>query len=209
MTADRPARSPERGNEPNVAIADNPAESRFEISVDGALAGFAEYHDGHSGRAFTHTEVAAEYEGMGLASQLIRYALDEARAAGRKVLPVCPFVHRASPRLPRPRRRPAALRPGSLAEVGLRLVSVVEVHAEFAGLAIVHVERVAHLAVIAGLGLGVAQRLDAILVASGVAAVDVGGAVVVVVEVCGVDPCHPPSMAWLVPVAAACANCGL
>jgi hypothetical protein len=75
-----------------VEIADNPAESRFEISVDGALAGFANYRDGHAGRAFTHTEVAAEYEGMGLASQLIRFALDEARSAGRKVLPFCPFV---------------------------------------------------------------------------------------------------------------------
>jgi uncharacterized protein len=29
---------------------------------------------------------------MGLASQLIRYALDEARAAGRNVLTFCPFV---------------------------------------------------------------------------------------------------------------------
>ena len=29
---------------------------------------------------------------MGLASQLIRSALDEARAAGREVLPFCPFV---------------------------------------------------------------------------------------------------------------------
>ncbi|MDQ1746706.1 MAG: uncharacterized protein QOD07_969 [Frankiaceae bacterium] len=75
-----------------VAIADNPAESRFEVRVDGELAGLAAYRDGRAGRAFTHTEVAAEYEGMGLASQLIRYALDEARTAGRKVLPFCPFV---------------------------------------------------------------------------------------------------------------------
>jgi predicted GNAT family acetyltransferase len=57
-----------------------------------ALAGYATYRDVRAGRAFEHTEVAAEYEGMGLASQLIRYALDEARASGRKVLPFCPFV---------------------------------------------------------------------------------------------------------------------
>jgi hypothetical protein len=83
------ASAPEQGH---VSIADNPTESRFEISVDGVLAGFADYRDGHAGRAFTHTEVAADYEGMGLASQLIRHALDEATRAGRKVLPFCPFV---------------------------------------------------------------------------------------------------------------------
>lgn len=73
-------------------ITDVPSASRFEITVDGVLAGHADYHDGPGGRAFTHTEIFDEFEGQGLASQLIRYALDEARAAKRKVLPFCPFV---------------------------------------------------------------------------------------------------------------------
>ena len=73
-------------------ITDVASASRFEITVDGQLAGHADYHDGHSGRAFMHTEVFDEFEGRGLASQLIRYALDEARTANRKVLPFCPFV---------------------------------------------------------------------------------------------------------------------
>jgi len=77
---------------PRVVVADNPSLSRFEISVDGALAGYATYRDVRSARAFDHTEIAAEYEGMGLASALIRFALDEARTAGRKVLLFCPFV---------------------------------------------------------------------------------------------------------------------
>jgi predicted GNAT family acetyltransferase len=85
---DEPGREESR----EITIADNPSASRFEIAVDGALAGFADYRDGHAGRAFTHTEVAADYEGLGLATKLIRYALDEARGAGRKVLPFCPFV---------------------------------------------------------------------------------------------------------------------
>jgi hypothetical protein len=77
---------------PRVTVADNRSATRFEVTADGALAGFADYRDGHAGRAFTHTEVASEYEGLGLASQLIRYALDEARSTGRRVLPFCPFV---------------------------------------------------------------------------------------------------------------------
>jgi len=56
------------------------------------LAGYVSYRDARSGRAFEHTVIATEYQGMGLASQLIRYALDEARATGRNVLPFCPFV---------------------------------------------------------------------------------------------------------------------
>lgn len=79
-------------SQPMVTIADNPAASRFEISVDGALAGFVTYHDSKAGRALNHTEVEDGFEGMGLASQLIRYVLDDARAKGMKVLPFCPFV---------------------------------------------------------------------------------------------------------------------
>ena len=75
-----------------MVTSDNPSASQFEIVVDGELAGHAEYHDGHAGRAFTHTEIAAGYEGLGLASQLIRHALDDARTDGRRVLPFCPFV---------------------------------------------------------------------------------------------------------------------
>ncbi|MGH3341153.1 MAG: GNAT family N-acetyltransferase [Propionibacteriaceae bacterium] len=48
-------------------------------------AGYVTYRDARSGRAFEHTVIAAEYQGMG-------FALDEARAAGRTVLPFCPFV---------------------------------------------------------------------------------------------------------------------
>lgn len=42
--------------------------------------------------AFTHTEVDDAVEGQGLGSRLIRYALDDVRARGLKVRPVCPFV---------------------------------------------------------------------------------------------------------------------
>lgn len=92
MTAEPDDHTVEQPGAQHVVVADNPSASRFEILVDGELAGFATYRDLRSGRAFDHTEIAAEYEGLGLASQLIRHALDDARAAGRKVLPFCPFV---------------------------------------------------------------------------------------------------------------------
>jgi hypothetical protein len=44
--------------------------------------------------AFVHTEMDDSVSGQGLASKLIKDALDDARAKGRQVLPVCPFVKR-------------------------------------------------------------------------------------------------------------------
>ncbi len=77
----------------SAAVRDAPEAERYEVHVDGALAGFAEYRRRPNLIAFTHTEVGDAYEGQGLASTLIRHALDEARAAGLAVLPFCPFVN--------------------------------------------------------------------------------------------------------------------
>jgi predicted GNAT family acetyltransferase len=76
---------------PTVEVRDNPAESRYEALVDGRLA-IAEYMLTGENITFTHTEVPAELEGRGIASQLARYALDDARARGLKVIPLCPFI---------------------------------------------------------------------------------------------------------------------
>jgi predicted GNAT family acetyltransferase len=92
MTAGRRQHSPREADETLVSVQDDPLASRFELRVNGVLAGYVSYRDARSGRAFEHTVIATEYQGMGLASQLIRYALNEARATGRNVLPFCPFV---------------------------------------------------------------------------------------------------------------------
>ncbi len=73
-------------------VHDAPERSRYEITVDGELAGFAAYERHHHSVAFTHTEIDPRFEGHGLASQLIRAALDDVRADGTPVLPFCPFV---------------------------------------------------------------------------------------------------------------------
>jgi predicted GNAT family acetyltransferase len=69
-------------------------KQRYEITADGELAGFAEYRDVEGARVFTHTEVLDAFEGKGIGSALVRGALDDQRAAGNKIVPLCPFVDR-------------------------------------------------------------------------------------------------------------------
>ncbi len=76
----------------SVTVADAPARSRFEISVDGALAGFAVYRLGPGRITFVHTEIDEAYAGQGLGGKLARSALDDVRARGLAVRPDCPFI---------------------------------------------------------------------------------------------------------------------
>jgi hypothetical protein len=75
-----------------VTVADNPEAARYEISADGERAGFVTYRQSTGVIAFLHAEVDPSRERQGLGSQLVRGALDDARARGLTVRPVCPFV---------------------------------------------------------------------------------------------------------------------
>jgi predicted GNAT family acetyltransferase len=75
-----------------TTIRDNPAAEQWELLVDGELAVLAAYHDHGSRRTFTHTETQDGFEGKGLASQLVQAAIEDARARGLEINPVCPFV---------------------------------------------------------------------------------------------------------------------
>lgn len=67
--------------------------SRYEVTVDGDLAGFAVYSAVAGDRiVFTHTEITPEFEGRGLATRLIADALADARDRNQSILPICPFV---------------------------------------------------------------------------------------------------------------------
>lgn len=67
-------------------------ETRFEITVNGELAGVLDFSDSSGLRSMPHTEVDPAYRGRGVASTLIEHALDRTRAEGLQVLPLCPAV---------------------------------------------------------------------------------------------------------------------
>lgn len=72
-------------------VVHNMAAKRFEVTVDGKVA-FSKYLLAGEKIVIEHTEVPAELEGQGLASRIVRSALDHARAQNLKVLPICPFA---------------------------------------------------------------------------------------------------------------------
>ncbi|BAH49652.1 GNAT family N-acetyltransferase [Rhodococcus opacus] len=80
------------GSAPDVR--DAPEHHRFEVRVDGELAGFTEYLDHENQRIFFHTEIGEQFAGRGLASALIRSALTETVGGGKRIVPICPFVAR-------------------------------------------------------------------------------------------------------------------
>ncbi len=73
-------------------VHDNPTRSRYEITVDGKLAGIAEYDTVGTTVTFTHTEVDRSTRERGLGAELVRAALDDVRRSGRTVVAQCPFV---------------------------------------------------------------------------------------------------------------------
>jgi uncharacterized protein len=73
-------------------VANNADAGRYEVSLDGEPAGFAEYRLRDGRVIFTHTEVGSAFEGHGLGSSLARGALDSVRNRGLQAVPLCPFI---------------------------------------------------------------------------------------------------------------------
>jgi predicted GNAT family acetyltransferase len=78
-------------NSSDFSVHDNPNRHRFEIDLGEGAFAFADYTLPAGKIMFTHTEVPSEFEGRGLGTMLIRFALDQARERQLQVIPICPF----------------------------------------------------------------------------------------------------------------------
>ena len=76
----------------DLVITDAPDENRYVARSEGSEAGEVQYQLDGDVIMFTHTGVPSEFEGRGIASQLARYVLDDARRRGLEVLPRCPYI---------------------------------------------------------------------------------------------------------------------
>ena len=76
----------------DMQVRNDAARNRYELVQGGEVLGYAEYEAQGDTLDFTHTQVSEEHQGEGLGEQLVRGALDDVRAQGRKVVASCPFV---------------------------------------------------------------------------------------------------------------------
>ena len=72
-------------------VRDNKEKSRFELEIGNEIA-FANYLLTPSAMIITHTETPRALRGRGIASELVKGALDLIRRDGRKVIAGCGFV---------------------------------------------------------------------------------------------------------------------
>jgi predicted GNAT family acetyltransferase len=73
-------------------VRDNKERFRYEIVIDGKVAGFVQYNMRGGRLILVHTEIDDEYEGKGFGTKLAAGALDDIRRRGLQIVPVCPFI---------------------------------------------------------------------------------------------------------------------
>jgi predicted GNAT family acetyltransferase len=73
------------------AVIDNTTAHQLEIADGGAIA-FLTYRMRDGAVEYLHSETPPELRGRGLAGALAKFGLERDKAAGRKVIPTCPFV---------------------------------------------------------------------------------------------------------------------
>ena len=72
-------------------ISHDPVAHRFAVQVEGARC-VLDYALAGGVMTITHTEVPSAVGGRGVAGELVRTALDAARAEGWKVRPACSYA---------------------------------------------------------------------------------------------------------------------
>jgi predicted GNAT family acetyltransferase len=75
-----------------VEVRHDDAAHRYEALDGTTVVGRIDYEEDADRLLFTHTLVPPEYEGQGIAEQLTIAALDDVRARGLTVVPLCSFT---------------------------------------------------------------------------------------------------------------------
>ncbi len=76
-----------------ITREEGPTRGRYVIHLaPGAEAEMTYRKDGDGPMIIDHTGVPPEYEGRGIALQLVKASIADAREKGFKIRPVCPYV---------------------------------------------------------------------------------------------------------------------
>ncbi len=72
-------------------IINNTQHQQYQAELNGEKA-YIEYRWYKGDLAFMHTSVPEQFEGLGIASAMARFALNDARKQGVKIMLYCPFM---------------------------------------------------------------------------------------------------------------------
>lgn len=76
----------------DLTVRNDPEELRYDALAAGRVVGEIRYRTEPGLVVHIHTEVAPESQGVGVGSRLVKGALEDIRARGLRVVPLCPFV---------------------------------------------------------------------------------------------------------------------
>lgn len=71
---------------------EHPSKGRYVAKLDGAEAEMTYSRAGESMIIIDHTEVPDAMRGRSVGQALVRRAVEDARAEGRSIVPLCPFA---------------------------------------------------------------------------------------------------------------------
>jgi uncharacterized protein len=80
------------GSGPDVVVTNYEAAHRYEAHIDGQLAGLTTYLVRDDRVILTHAEVCPRWGQRGVATTMVRTAVDDIIAHGKMITPQCPFV---------------------------------------------------------------------------------------------------------------------
>jgi uncharacterized protein len=76
-----------------VSCEDGPTGRRYLTTIQGHTAGMTCSKAGASRLIIDHTDVLDALRGKGAGQTLVKHAAEDARAAGVKIIPLCPFAN--------------------------------------------------------------------------------------------------------------------
>lgn len=77
-----------------IELEDSGSKGRYVLrSADGAVAEMTFSKVGETRIIIDHTEVPDAFRGQGAGARLVARAVEDARASGKKIIPLCPFAN--------------------------------------------------------------------------------------------------------------------
>lgn len=71
---------------------EGPSKGRYVVRLNGAVAAMTYSRAGERLIIIDHTEVPDAMRGRSVGQAMVRRAVEDARAEGRKIVPLCPFA---------------------------------------------------------------------------------------------------------------------